>query len=63
MKTDNINLFNYSLDSLTDYGYDIIYKTNDLDCLSSDNIMTEYESKFYNKGIKINKLEAIKEHK
>ena len=63
MKTDNINLFNYSLDSLTDYGYNIVYKTNDLDCLSSDNIMTEYESKFYNKGIKINKLEAIKEHK
>ena len=63
MKTDNINLFNYSLDSLKDYGYDIIYKTNNLDCLSSDNIMTEYESKFYNKGIKINKLEAIKEHK
>ncbi len=63
MKTDNINLFNYSLDSLKDYGYDIIYKTNNLDCLSSDNIMTEYESKFYNKGIKINKLEAIKGHK
>ena len=63
MKTDNINLFNYSLDSLIDYGYDIIYKTNNLDCLNSDNIMTEYESKFYNKGIKINKLEAIKGHK
>ena len=60
MKTDNILLFNYSLDTLTTYGYDIIYKTNDLDCLSEDNIMTEYESKFYNRGIKINKLEAIK---
>ena len=60
MKTDNINLFNYSLESLTLYGYDIVYKTNDLDCLDSNNIMTEYESKFYNKGIKINKLEGIK---
>ena len=60
MKTDNINLFNYSLESLTLYGYDIVYKTNALDCLDSNNIMTEYESKFYNKGIKINKLEAIK---
>ena len=60
MKTDNINLFNYSLDSLTDYGYEIIYKTNNLDSLSMDNIMTEYETKFYNKGIKINKFEAIK---
>ena len=60
MKTDNINLFNYSLDSLCEYGYEIIYKTNDLDCLSEDNIMTEYENKFYNKGIKINKLIGIK---
>ena len=59
MKTDNVNLFNYSLESLIDYGYDIAYKTNDLDCLSEDNIMTEYEKKFYNLGIKINKLEAI----
>jgi len=60
MKTDNIDLFNYSLDSLVDYGYDIVYKTNNLDCLSEDNIMTEYESKFYNKGLKINKFEGIK---
>ena len=60
MKTDNINLFNYSLESLSSYGYDIIFKTNDLDCLNEDNIMTEYESKFYNKGIKINKFEGIK---
>ena len=60
MKTDNIDLFNYSLDSLINNGYDIIYKTNNLDCLNEDNIMTEYESKFYNKGININKLEGIK---
>ena len=60
MKTDNIDLFNYSIDSLISYGYDIVYKTNNLDCLNEDNIMTEYENKFYNKGIKINKLEAIK---
>ena len=60
MKTDNLNLFNYSLASLTEHGYDIIYKTNKLDCLNEDNIMTEYETKFYNKGININKLEAVK---
>ena len=60
MKTDNINLFNYSLESLGEYGYDIIYKTNNLDCLSEDNIMTEYEKRFYNLGVNINKLEAKK---
>ena len=57
---DNINLFNYSLESLSNYGYDIIYKTNDLDCLNENNIMTEYEKKFYNLGVKINKLEGIR---
>lgn len=60
MKTDNINLFDYSLESLINYGYDIVYKTNDLDCLDENNIMTEYEKRFYNLGFKINKLEAIK---
>ena len=60
MKTDNIDLFNYSLDTLNEHGYEIIFKTNDLNCLDESNIMTEYETKFYNKGIKINKLEAIK---
>lgn len=60
MKTDNVSLFDYSIESLTDYGYDIKYMTRDMDCLDEDNIMTEYESKFYSKGIKINKLEGIK---
>ena len=60
MKTDNINLFDYSLESLVNYGYEIIDKTNNLDCEKNDNIMTEYEKKFHKLGIKINKLEAIK---
>jgi tRNA (guanine-N7-)-methyltransferase len=60
-KTDNINLFDYSLESLIDYGYDIVYKTNDLDCLNEENIMTEYEKRFYSLGVKINKLEAIRQ--
>ena len=58
MKTDNIDLFNYSLETLQEYGYNIISKTNNLNCLDENNIMTEYEEKFYNRGIKINKLEA-----
>lgn len=61
MKTDNVNLFNYSLESLTENGYELEYVTNDLDCLSEDNIMTEYEKKFYNRGIKINKLISSKQ--
>ena len=61
MKTDNLNLFNYSLGTLKDHGYKIIYETNDLHSENQeDNIMTEYEKKFVRKGIKINKLIAKK---
>lgn len=59
-KTDNIDLFNYSLTSLQEYGYDIIFMTNDLSNSDRLNIMTEYEEKFVNMGIKINCLEAKK---
>ena len=61
MKTDNNHLFEYSLNSLEEYEYKIIYKTDNLDVLNEDNIMTEYEERFYKLGIKINKLVAIKD--
>lgn len=58
MKSDNIDLFDFSISSLEEYGYKIIYKTNNLS--DEDNILTEYEEKFRNKNIKINKLIARK---
>lgn len=63
MKTDNIDLFNYSVESLKDYGYTIDYLTNDLHKDKDNIITTEYEDKFINKGVKINFLEATKEVK
>jgi len=60
MKTDNIDLFNYSLTTLKEYGYDIEYCTNDLHSEDIFNINTEYEEKFVSNGIKINMLKAIK---
>ena len=60
MKTDNIDLFNYSVTSLKENGYNITYLTNDLHKENVFNITTEYEEKFSKKGIKINKLEANK---
>ena len=60
MKTDNINLFDYSIESLSNYGYDILYLTNDLHNENIDNIETEYEHKFSSKGVKINKFVAKK---
>jgi tRNA (guanine-N7-)-methyltransferase len=60
-KTDNLNLFNYSVDSLTEYGYKIESISYDLHNSSIlDNIMTEYEEKFANLGQKINRLIAKK---
>lgn len=60
MKTDNIDLFNYSVDSLKEYGYNIEYITNDLHKENVDNVMTEYEERFSKLNIKINKLIARK---
>ncbi len=61
MKTDNINLFEYSKETLTENGYNIYYLTNDLHSENVFNIKTEYEEKFSKKGIKINKLCAKKD--
>ena len=60
MKTDNVDLFNYSLNSLEEYGYKIEYCTFDLHKENISNIMTEYEEKFAKLNIKINKLIARK---
>ena len=62
MKTDNQALFEYSVMSLNNYGYKISYIS--LDLHNSDfknNVMTEYERKFSEKGVKINRLEAYKD--
>jgi len=60
-KTDNLPLFEYSLESLREYGYNIDYVTYDLHNDKDDIITTEYEDKFSSQGIKINYLEASKE--
>lgn len=60
-KTDNMGLFEYSICSLSNYGY--IFESINLDLQNSennDNIMTEYEYKFSQKGFKIYKLVAFK---
>lgn len=60
-KTDNNKLFEYSLDEMKAYGYDILIVTRDLHHSEyvTDNIMTEYESKFVERGMSINMLKAI----
>ena len=61
MKTDNIDLFRFSLEKLQEYGYNLVEITNDLASINDeDNVPTEYELKFMQKGIKINRLKAVK---
>lgn len=61
MKTDNISLFEFSLETLSQNNY--FFEKVSLDLHNSeivDNIMTEYERKFTQKNIKINYLVAKK---
>ena len=60
MKTDNRNLFEYSLVSLSEFGY--ILKEVDLDLYKNDienNVQTEYEKKFVALGMPIYRLLAV----
>ncbi len=59
-KTDNIGLFAYSLESLSKYGYTLDNVSLDLASEDIDNVVTEYENKFMNMGVKINYLNAKK---
>ena len=60
-KTDNDGLFEYSLESLAENGWTILFQTRDWHkCPEREgDIMTEYEIQFSARGKKINKLTAI----
>ena len=60
-KTDDLPLFEDSLEYFAQCGFDIVYKTNDLHNSGiTDNILTEHEIMFSEQGIKINYLTAVK---
>ncbi len=60
-KTDNVGLFDYSLETFTECGYTLENITRDLHSspLNAENIETEYERNFSAKGFTINYLEAF----
>lgn len=61
-KTDNRNLFEYSLKSFTDFGYKIEELSLDLyNDDTKDNIPTEYETKFASKGERIYRVKVIRQ--
>ena len=59
-KTDNIGLFASSIENLSVYGYTLEKVSLDLKNEDIDNVITEYENKFMEKGININYLNAKK---
>ncbi len=64
-KTDNVDLFTYSLEEIPQAGWELLAQSFDFhaEAESKDNIMTEYEEKFSAKGQKICRLVARREKK
>ena len=62
-KTDNTELFNFSLEQIREAGWTLRGFTYDLhhnEEMNKENIMTEYEEKFSQRGNPINKLIAVR---
>ena len=59
-KTDNLPLFQWSLEQFELEGWQLSEVTNDLHENGICGIMTDYEAKFHAEGIKINRLVATK---
>lgn len=58
-KTDNDGLFDFSVEELNDIGFELKNVTYDLHSTDTPNIMTEYEKRFSDMGVKIKRLEAV----
>ncbi len=61
-KTDNADLFEFSLEEFRAAGFCLTFITHDLHAseYAKDNVMTEYEKRFTENGVKINALIATK---
>lgn len=59
-KTDNTPLFDWSIEQFTAEGWKLSELTHDLHSQGTVGIMTDYEAKFCEQGLKINRLVAEK---
>ena len=60
-KTDNLPLFDWSIETFEQNGWTLSELTRDLHANGPVGVMTDYEAKFYAEGVKINRLVAKKE--
>ena len=58
IKTDNAPLFDFSLEQLTQCGYELADMTRDLHKNGPNGVMTDYELKFYEQGVSIHRCVA-----
>ncbi len=61
MKTDSAPLFSFSMCSFSQFGYPLYDVTFDLHHTDTENIMTEYETMFFEQGLPIYRAVAKKE--
>ena len=61
-KTDNVGLFDFTLEELSAVGLEPRIVTRDLHASewTEDNVVTEYEAAFSSQGVRINMLEVVK---
>jgi len=59
-KTDNTPLFDWSVEQFEAEGWELSEYTKDLHAKGPVGVMTDYEAKFYEQGLKINRLVATK---
>ena len=59
-KTDNAPLFDWSIVQMESEGWTLKNVTHDLHKNGPVGVMTDYEAKFYDQGVKINRLEAVR---
>lgn len=59
-KTDNLPLFNWSLEMMRQEKWELRELTNDLHAEGPNGVMTDYEKRFYSQGVPINRVVAIR---
>ena len=61
LKTDNRSLYEFTLEQFESLGLTVLWKTEDLhgSPLAEDNVMTEYEKNFSDKGMPIYSVHAV----
>lgn len=60
LKTDNVMLFEWSVEQFQRCGWTLKEVTRDLHANGVTGVMTDYEAKFHEQGVKINRLVAVR---